>query len=95
MKNEAFIARTSGWVSAWVGEELVLMHGDSGAYLSVSETGGRIWEMISEPICIEDLSAKAAIEYGTMKEQVQAEVSAFLEQLLEEDAIHVSQPRAA
>ena len=42
--------RKDGWLAAYVGEELVMMSAESGAYLGLNNTRRRkVWEMIDQP----------------------------------------------
>jgi hypothetical protein len=83
------VARADGWLSAWVGEEHVMMSADTGTCISLSETGGRIWELIEKPRDVAGLCIELAEEYETEPAVLRDDVVTFLEQLQTEQAVTV------
>jgi hypothetical protein len=79
--------RKDGWLAARVGDELVMMSADSGAYLGLNEVGARVWEMIDSPRALPDICAALAAEFETTPEACQPEVEAFLSELEARGAI--------
>jgi hypothetical protein len=90
--EQSVVSRADGWLTAWVGLELVMMSGESGVYISLSETGGRIWELLEDQRTVGSLCETLSAEYEVTPDVVRAEVLAFLEQLDEQEAIHVESP---
>ena len=43
------VRRQGEWLSAKVGDELVMMSAETGDYLGLSEVGARIWELLETP----------------------------------------------
>jgi hypothetical protein len=95
MKQGSMISRRGGWLSAWIGEELVMMSADSRAYLSLSGSGGRIWELLEEPRTLAGLCAALAAEYDAGSDQIRDEITAFLERLELQNAIELHPPAVA
>jgi hypothetical protein len=85
--TEGTISRSDGWLASWIGDELMMMSADSSAYLSLSGSGGRIWELLEEPRTVDGLCQALAAEYKGEPAQVRDEVLAFLERLQEQHAI--------
>jgi hypothetical protein len=81
------VSRGDGWLSAWVGSEYVMMSAESGTCISLSETGGRIWELMEEPASVAGLCARLEAEYQAPPEAIRADVLAFLQKLEEEHAL--------
>ena len=53
------IVRKQGdWLSAKVGDELVMMSAEKGKYIGLSEVGARIWELIDMPQEIDAVCAQ-------------------------------------
>jgi hypothetical protein len=75
------IKRKDGWLAAQVGEELVMMSAESGAYLGLNDVGARIWEMIEEPRAVPEICTRLAREFETTPEGCRAEVEAFIAEL--------------
>jgi hypothetical protein len=46
----ALVRRKGDWLSAMVGDELVMMSAERGNYLGLTPVGARIWELIEEPL---------------------------------------------
>ena len=40
------VRRKDGWLSAKVGDELVMMSAEKGNYIGLSDVGARIWELL-------------------------------------------------
>jgi hypothetical protein len=81
------IARKDGWLAAYVGEELVMMSAESGAYLGLNDVGARIWEIIETPTALPDICAALAKEFETTPEACRPEVEAFLGELAARGAV--------
>ncbi len=92
MTEQSIASRADGWLTAWVGPELVMMSGESGNYISLTETAGRIWELLEERRTVASLCDALMAEYDVAPEVARQEVVAFLEQLKQQDAIHVETP---
>jgi hypothetical protein len=88
----SLVSRGEGWLSAWVGKEYVMMSADTGTCISLSETGGRIWELMEQPRTVADLCHLLMTEYQAEREEVHADLMAFLEQMQEEQAVSVQEP---
>ncbi len=84
------VARVDGWLSAWVGEEHVMMSADTGTCISLSETGGRIWELIERPRDVAGLCHELADEYEADPAVLRGDVVAFLEHLHNEQAVTIA-----
>ena len=80
------IARKGDWLSARVGDELVMMSAESGYYIGLTEVGARIWELIAEPRAIDDICAELRREFEVAPETCEAEVRAFLGELAAQNA---------
>jgi Coenzyme PQQ synthesis protein D (PqqD) len=89
MDREITISRTEGWLAAWVGEELMMMSADSNAYLSLSKSGGRIWEVLETPCTVSGLCEALAADYAVEPSEIREEVLAFVERLRRQHAIQV------
>jgi hypothetical protein len=86
------IRRQGEWLSAKVGEELVMMSVDKGDYVGLSEVGARIWELIDTPQELETLCRKLQQEFDVSNEICRADVEAFLKDLVKHGAISLDPP---
>ena len=80
-------ARKDGWLAALVGDELVMMSAESGAYLGLNEVGARIWAIIETPTALPEICAAVAAEFETTPEACQPDVEAFLNELAARGAV--------
>ena len=81
------IARRSGdWLSAKVGDELVMMSAEHGKYLGLNEVGRRVWELIEAPREIADLCLMLEREFEVTSEVCRTEVETFLNELVHNGA---------
>ena len=95
LNGNSVIGRSEGWLSAWVGQELVMMSGDTGTCISLSQTGGRTWELLEEPRTLDALCAQLADEYSAPDEDVRRDVLAFLTRLQHEGGVVVTDAATA
>jgi hypothetical protein len=89
------IRRQGDWLSAKVGDELVMMSAEKGNYIGLSEVGARIWEIIETPSKLEAVCARLQQEYEVDPDVCRAEVEAFLNELVKHGAIALDPPPAA
>lgn len=94
MSGSSVVARSEGWLSAWVGEELVMMSAETGTCISLSETGGRTWDLLEQPQTLDALCNQLAEEYDASATDVRADVLVFLTKLREEGGVTLSTPAA-
>ena len=73
--------RKDGWLAAYVGEEMVMMSAESGAYLGLNGVGAKVWEIIDQPKALSDICEGLAREFETTPQACQPEVEAFLTEL--------------
>jgi hypothetical protein len=80
------VERKGDWLSAKVGDELVMMSAASGYYIGLSAVGARIWELIAEPVELDALCDQLGREFEVSPETCRAEVRAFLDSLAAQQA---------
>jgi len=88
------IARQGDWLSAMVGDELVMMSAKSGRYLGLSAVGARVWELIESPRDIESVCGELEQEFDVAPDLCRTEVDAFVRELAKHGAIALD-PAAA
>ena len=89
------IRKQGDWLSAKVGDELVMMSAEKGYYLGLSDVGARIWELIETPRDIEAVCAQLQDEFDVAPDVCRAEVESFLNELVTQGAITLDPPPAA
>jgi Coenzyme PQQ synthesis protein D (PqqD) len=89
------VQRQGDWLSAKVGDELVMMSAEKGNYVGLSEVGARIWELIETPQDVEAVIVRLQQEYEVPAETCRAEVDAFLKELMTHGAVALDPAPAA
>ena len=69
-------------VAADMGDETVMMDVLSGKYFKLSSVGGDIWNLIEEPVTVEELINKLTSEYDVDRETCQTQTLDFLDECL-------------
>ena len=81
------VRRQGDWLSAKIGDELVMMSAEKGNYIGLSEVGARIWDMIETPQEIDSLLSNLQQEYDVSAEMCRLEVNSFLAELQSHGAV--------
>ena len=86
------LRRADTWLSTRVGEEMLMMHRETGTYLGLNEVGTRIWDLLAECDGAAALCARLEQEYAVDPEVCRADVDAFLEEMRRAGAIEPKPP---
>ncbi len=89
LKFDTVLSRKPGWLSGRVGDELVMMNADSSEYINLSETGGRISELLEKPCALGELCELVAEEYDVTAEQAAADMAHFIEDMRSHHVLHI------
>jgi hypothetical protein len=81
------VRKQGDWLSAMVGNELVMMSAETGDYVGLTEVGARIWELIEAPQEVDTLCSKLQEEFDVSAETCRADVECFLNELARQGAI--------
>ena len=83
MKDNTLLRRREGLMTANMNGSAVMMDIATGKYYNLGEVGGRIWELLEEPMTMAALVQKLTAEYDVSAEQCRADILPFLAKLLE------------
>lgn len=89
------IRRQGDWLSAKVGDEMVMMSAEKGNYIGLSEVGARIWELIETPQDVDTVCAQLQREFDVADDVCRADVDRFLRELAKHGAIALDPSPAA
>jgi hypothetical protein len=89
------IRKQGDWLSAKVGDELVMMSAEKGNYIGLSEVGAHIWKLIETPQEVDTLCAQLVGEFEVAPDVCRAEVETFLNELVKHGAIALDPVPAA
>lgn len=77
-------------VSSDLGGEVAILDLAGGVYYGLDEVGARIWELIQEPIVVDQIQATMVEEYAADRTRVSRDVLAFLQRLADEELVEVT-----
>ncbi|WEJ99717.1 MAG: PqqD family protein [Candidatus Sphingomonas phytovorans] len=81
------IERNGDWLSARVGDEIMMMSPEHGKYIGMNEVGARIWELIETPRDAATLCAELQREFDVSPVDCETEVNIFLAEMEKHGAI--------
>ena len=83
------ISKQGDWISAKVGDEIVMMSADEGKYIGLNDVGARVWELLDQPQTREALQAQLLEEFDVTPDQCRSEIDTFLAKLADYRAIAI------
>jgi hypothetical protein len=89
------VRRQGDWLSAKVGDELVMMSTEKVNYIGLTEVGARIWQMLDTPRDVDAICAQLLKEYDIAPDACRAEIDVFLNELVKHGAVALDPPPAA
>jgi hypothetical protein len=87
--EDEMIHRAGDWLTAQLGDDLVMMSAAQGRYLRLSEVGARVWELLEEPRSRDDLHATLIDEYDVAPEECRRAIDDFLTTLVSRRAVRI------
>jgi len=87
MDANRLVKKSDDFIANEVDGEIVMMNIETGTYISLNHTGKSIWNILETPATIGSIVLQLVDLYGISKEQCEADVFPFLEQLLEQKII--------
>jgi hypothetical protein len=89
------VRRQGDWLTAKVGDELVMMSAETGNYIGLTDVGARIWELIETPQEMNTLCRKLQEEFDVSAETCRTDVEAFLNDFAKHGTIALDPPPGA
>ena len=87
IKKTDAVSQVEGLISSNMDGEMVILSVGSGKYYNFGEIGGEIWNLIKEPIRIQDLITSLVANFDVEESVCETQVISFLSQLLAENVI--------
>ena len=75
------------WLEAEVKDELLMMHADSGRFVSLNGTGTFLWNRMSEPRDVATLARELAAEFDVSEKQARSDVGEWIATMCENDVL--------
>jgi len=86
---DTIIRRSDALLSASLGDDVVMMDVEQGAYYGLEAVASRIWALTEQPMSVGSLCERLVTEYQISPEQCQQEVLAFLGELLNQQIVQI------
>ena len=83
MTDTTVLSRREGLMAADMNGSAVMMDIMTGKYYNLGEVGGRIWELLEEPMTLDTLVQKLTAEYDVSAERCRSDMLPFLNTLIE------------
>ena len=83
MTDTTVLTRRAGLMTADMNGSAVMMDIMTGKYYNLGQVGGRIWEILEEPMTVAALVEKLTDEYDVSAAQCRSDILPFLDTLLE------------
>ena len=86
---DAIVRRSDALLSTSLGDDVVMMDVEQGAYYGLEAVAARIWALTEQPLSVGSLCDRLVTEYQISPEQCQQEVLAFLRELLNQHIVQI------
>jgi hypothetical protein len=83
------IQKNRGIISSPMDNETVMMSIEKGKYYGIDSIGTRIWELLDQPLSIDELCEILPAEYDVEPDQCRADVTGFVEKMLEKELVRL------
>jgi hypothetical protein len=84
------VTRNPDLAAADMDGDVVMMSIARGAYYGIGGVGPRIWGLLATPTSVRDLTAVICAEFAVDETTCQADIKAFVEQLIAHDLVSVA-----
>ena len=89
LTHETIICRSDALLSTSLGDDVVMMDVEQGAYYGLEEVAARIWALTEQPASVGSLCDRLVAEYQVAPEQCQREVLSFVAELLNRNIVRI------
>src|SRR4051812_48140751 len=90
VENSLIQRNETKFLASALGEEIVMMNTDNGDYIGVNNVGSDIWNLLTEPMRVDQLLEKVIDIYDVSPEDGKIEVDAFVARMLKQEMIIIS-----
>ena len=81
------LERAQDLMSTQVDDDIVILNLKTNHYIALDAIGRRIWELLANPIGVDQICEQLNQEFRGSPEQIRADVLAFLNELESEDML--------
>jgi len=87
LSSTSIVKRSDGFIHAEVDHEVVALNIDRGTCYGLNLVGSRIWNIIENPVAIDDICSRLIAEYDVDEATCERQVLDLLEELRSEGLI--------
>lgn len=87
LQDDTIICRNEALLSNNLGDDVVMMDIEEGAYYGLEGVAARIWQLTENPVSVGSVCEVLIGEYDVSKEQCRQEVDKFLNDLLNQKIV--------
>jgi len=88
---QSIIKRNPGLVSSEIDSERIMMNIETGEYFGLDSVGSRIWELIENPVRLNNLIEILIDEFDVTQEQCETDTLEFIKQLLDKELVIITE----
>ncbi len=86
---ESRIVASTNQLSTFLDNEAVVLELESGTYFGLAQVSARIWELVQQPTTYAQVVETLFAEYDVARTALDADVTAFMRELLENQLIEI------
>jgi acetylornithine/succinyldiaminopimelate/putrescine aminotransferase len=83
------VSQGAGNIVSDMDGEKVMLSIKNGKYYNLGELGGEVWELMKDPISVQELVTTLHSLYDVDRSKCEEQVTEFLNQLMQEDLIQI------
>ena len=87
MTEQTILKRKSGLMTANMNGDAVMMDISTGKYFNLGQSGGYIWELLEQPLSVENLIKALIAEYDVSYDKCKEDILPFLQQMVEKELL--------
>jgi hypothetical protein len=88
------LERTGAWLATRHEDMVIMMHTETGRFISLNATGARIWGLLETPSTLNALAARIAEEFRVTPAQAITDMTPLVSELLRNGALSFAQAPA-
>lgn len=89
INRETIIKRSESLLSNDLGNDVVMMDIEQGAYYGLEEVAARIWKLTETPVSVNSMCEKLTAEYDVPENKCLEEVMDFISDLLSRNIVQI------
>jgi hypothetical protein len=84
------IARSKNQTSCDLDDETAIVNFENGVYYGLDPTGARVWNLLREPVTIEELCSSLGRVYDVEPSRLESDIRAFIGDLAEQGLVEIT-----